>query len=210
MRDRLKFDAIDSVDTFPDGRIKMDVIFTDNTGKEYVWTPKWKELQRIYASAEQVEELNTDGGEYLERLKALQKFGDETLARLATCISLHKSIDGLRNELSGNTVRAGQVSDREEVNRVFISANVPTPEYPERYNLSDRDKIIHQHLRDLNEDDYENIVAVIESLIDRKRHIDAEKRRREIIEEINKILGYESSEITLEGRVRPINTDPNE
>lgn len=210
MRDRLKFDEINSVGTFPDGRIKMDVIFTDNTGMEYVWTPKWKELQKMYASAEQVEELNTDGSEYLERLKALQKFGDDTLARLATCISLHKSIDGLRNELSSNTVRAGQVPDREEVNRVFISADVPLPEYPERYNLGDRDKIIHQHLRDLNEDDYENIVAVIESLVDRKRHIDAEERRREIIEEMNKILGYENLEITLEGRVCPLNADPEE
>lgn len=210
MRDRLKFDEIDSVGTFPDGRIKMDVIFTDNAGREYVWTPKWEELQKMYASAEQVEELNTDGGEYLERLKALQKFGDETLARLATCISLHKSIDGLRNELAGDTVRAGQVPDREEVNRVFTSADVPTPDYPERFNLADRDRIIHNHLRDLNEDSYENIVAVIESLVDRRRHIDAEERRREIIEEMNKILGYENLEITLEGRVRPINARSEE
>lgn len=210
MRDRLKFDVIDSVGTFPDGRVKMDVVFTDNTGQEYVWTPKWEELQKMYASAEQVEELNTDGGEYLDRLKALQKFGDETLARLATCISIHKSIDGLRNEFSGETVRAGQVPDREEVNRVFISADVPTPDYPERFNLGDRDRIIHQHLRELNEDGYENIVAVIESLVDRKRHIDAEERRREIIEEMNKILGYENLEITLEGRVRPINAGSEE
>jgi hypothetical protein len=32
MRDRLKFEVIDSVGTFPDGRIKMDVIYTDNIG----------------------------------------------------------------------------------------------------------------------------------------------------------------------------------
>jgi hypothetical protein len=159
----------------------------------------------MYASAEQVEELNTDDGEYLNQLKALQKFSDETLARLATCISIHKSIDGLQNEFSGDTVKAGQVPDREEINRVFITADVPTPDYPKKFNLSDRDRIIHQHLRDLNEDSYENIVAVIESLVNKKRHIDAEERRRDLIEEMNKILAYENLEITLEERVRPIN-----
>ncbi|MFC6768620.1 hypothetical protein [Natrinema soli] len=210
MPDRLKFDEIDSIGTFPDGRIKMDVIFTDNRGREYVWTPKWEELQKMYVSAEQVEELNTEGGEYLERLKALQKFGDETLARLAKCIAYHKSLDGLRNEFAGRSTKAGQTPEREEIDRIFEFADVPSPDYPDKYTLGDRDKIIHQHLRDLNEGDYENVVMVMESLVDRRRHIDAEERRREIIEEMNKILGYENLMITLEGRVRPINAESEE
>ncbi|WP_227130945.1 hypothetical protein [Halorubellus salinus] len=210
MSDRLKFDEIDSIGTFPDGRIKMDVIFTDSRGREYVWTPKWEELQKVYVSAEQVEELNTEGGEHLERLKAVQKFGDETLARLAKCIAYHKSLDGLRKEFDGRNTKASQTPEREEINRIFESADIPSPNYPDKYTLANRDKIIHQHLRDLNEDDYENVVVVMESLVDRRRHIDAEERRREIIEEMNKILGYENLMITIEGRVRPINAESEE
>ena len=54
------------------------------------------------------------------------------------------------------------------------------------------------------QDDYRSIIAIIEVLVHRNRHIDAEERRRTIIEELNKALTYENMEVTLDGRVTPI------
>ena len=77
------FDKIDSVGTFPDNRIKMDIIFQDSNGNEYVWTPKWEEVMSIYAESERVEEMNLAGGEWLEELKEKKQFSDEVLDELA-------------------------------------------------------------------------------------------------------------------------------
>ncbi len=43
---------------FPDGRMELKVRFEDKQKTEYVWTPKWDDLQYIFLLAYTVERLN--------------------------------------------------------------------------------------------------------------------------------------------------------
>lgn len=200
--ERLWFDEITTEGSFPRGSIAMEVVFENDAGEDYVWTPRWDEIQNLYATAERVEETNENGGEDLEKLKALQEFSGPTLTRLAKCINYHTSHTGLKAEFTDGTVKAGNLADRTRINEVFQDAGVSKPEYPDRYNLSDRWKFLRDHLQGLNHENYKNIVSVIESLTHQNRHVDAEERRRTLIEELNKVLTYENMEITLDGSVR--------
>lgn len=49
------------MDSFSDGRRAFKVRFKDKTGHEYVWTPKWKDLNYIFLLAYTVERLNKGG-----------------------------------------------------------------------------------------------------------------------------------------------------
>lgn len=208
--ERLWFDEITTEGKFPRGSIAMEVVFEEDVGKQYVWTPKWKEMQKLYATAERVEEVNEGGGEDLERLKALQRFSGPTLTRLANCIDHHTSLNGIRKEFNDGAVKAGETADQTQIADVFQDAGVSEPEYPHKFTLSERWKYIRDHLQDLNQDDYQHIVDVIDVLVHRNRHVDAEERRRTIIEELNKVLTYENMEIGLDGKVRLIRDDGNE
>lgn len=182
----------------------MEVIFKDDHGEKYVWTPKWSEMQNLYATAERVEELNEGGGEDLEQLKALQRFSNPTLTRLAKCLDHHTSHSGLEKEFQDEPTTVGEAADSDRINDVFEEAEIEPPDYPDRYNLADQWKILESYLKALNRSDYQNIIAVIEALVHRNRHVDEEDRRRTIIEELNKVLNYENMEIGLNGKVRPI------
>jgi hypothetical protein len=208
--ERIWFDEITTEGKFPRGSIAMEVVFEDDAGKQYVWTPKWDEMQRLYATAERVEEVNEDGGKDLERLKALQRFSGPTLTRLANCIDHHTSLNGIRKEFDDGVVKAGELADRTQIADVFQDAGVSEPEYPHKFTLSERWKYIRDHLQGLNQDDYKKIIDIIEVLVHRNRHVDAEERRRTIIEELNKVLTYENMEIGLDGKVRLIGDDGDE
>jgi hypothetical protein len=205
--ERLWLDEITTEGKFPRGSIAMEVVFEDDAGKQYVWTPKWEEMQNLYATAERVEEVNEGGGEDLDRLKALQRFSGPTLTRLANCIDHHTSLNGIRKEFGDGTVKVGEAADKTQIADVFQDAGVSEPEYPYKFTVSERWKYIRDHLQELNQDDYHHIIDIIEVLVHRNRHVDAEERRRTIIEELNKVMTYENMEIRLDGKVRPIGAD---
>lgn len=205
--ERLWFEEIATEGKFPRGSIAMEVVFKDDAGEQYVWTPKWEEMQNLYATAERVEEVNEGGGEELERLKALQRFSGPTLTRLAHCIDHHTSLSGIRKEFNDGAVRGGETADQTQIADVFQDAGVSEPEYPHKYTLSERWKYIRKHLQELNEKDYQHIIDIIEVLVHRNRHMDAEERRRTIIEELNKVLTYENMDVGLDGKVRLVGAD---
>ena len=205
--ERVWFDEITTEGKFPRGSIAMEVVFEDDDRKQYVWTPKWEEMQKLYATAERVEEVNEGGGEDLDRLKALQRFSGPTLTRLANCIDHHTSLSGIRKEFDDEAVKTGETADKTQIADVFQDAGVSEPEYPYKFTLSERWKYIRDHLQELNQDDYQHIIDLIEVLVHRNRHVDAEERRRTIIEELNKVLTYENMEIGLDGKVRLIGDD---
>lgn len=202
--ERLWFQEIITEGSFPRGAIAMEVIFEDDDGTEYVWTPGWEELQNMYTTAERVEEVNTGGGEHLEELKALQQFSGPTLTRLAKCLNDHTSLNKLKHAFHDEKVGRTKPADKSRIEEVFNDAGFAGPEYPYKFNLANRWKFIRERLQELNQEDYKNIIKIIEVLVHRNRHIDAEERRRTIIEELNKVLTYENMEITLDGKVTPI------
>lgn len=207
--ERLWFDEITTEGSFPRGSIAMEVVFEDDDGDRYVWTPKWEEMQNLYATAERVEEVNEGGGEELEQLKALQQFSGPTLSRLAKCLDYHTSLDGVKMKLSDNAVIGAASADKTEVAEVFRDAGVSPPDYPDRFTLANRWKFIRERLQELNQEDYQHIINVVEILVQRNRHVDAEERRRTIIEELNKVLTYENMEIGLDGKVRLHRENPD-
>lgn len=202
--ERIWFDELVTEGSFPRGAIAMEAVFEDDDGTKYVWAPKWQELQNMYAAAERVENVNTGGGEHLEQLKALQQFSGPTLTRLAKCIDVHTSLGKLQRRFSDKVVGSGRMADKSDVEDVFSEAGFTEPEFPYKFNLANRWKYIRERLRELNQQDYNYIIKIIEVLVHRNRHIDAEERRRTIIEELNKALTYENMEITLDGKVTPI------
>lgn len=175
-----------------------------------MWTPKWEEMQKLYATAERVEDINEGSGEDLERLKTLQRFSGPTLTRLARCIEHHTCLNGIRKEFDDGTVRVRDMADQTQIAEVFQDAGVSEPEYPYKFTLSERWKYIRDHLQELNQDDYQHIVDIIEVLVHRNRHVDEEERRRTIIEALNKVLTYENMEIGLDGKVQVIGDDGDE
>ena len=205
--ERLWFDEITTEGKFPRGSLAMEVVFQDDAGEKYVWTPKWEEMQNLYATAERIEEINEGGGDELEQLKALQQFSEPTLTRLAKCIDHHTSLSGIKKTFNGGVVRGGESADTDQVTQIFSEAGVPDPDYPNKYTLSNRWKFIRDHLQELNQEDYQHIIDVIEVLVHRNRHVDAEERRRTIIEELNKVLTYENMEISLAGSVKMIHAE---
>lgn len=200
--ERLWFEEITTEGSFPRGSIAMEVVFEDDTGSRYVWTPKWNEMQNMYAAAERVEEVNEGGGEELKRLKELQRFTGPTITRLAKCIDQYKSLRAVKQKLAGNPVVGVASTEHTDVADIFHDADVSPPEYPNQFTLSDRWSFIRDRLHELNQDDYQYIIRIIEVLVHRNRHIDAEERRRTIIEELNKVLTYENMEIGLDGKVQ--------
>ena len=60
---RLFFVDFISAGKFPDGRVKLDVHFTDSFGAHYVLTPEWEKGTRsFFLEAARVEKLNVPGG----------------------------------------------------------------------------------------------------------------------------------------------------
>lgn len=205
--ERLWFDEIATEGKFPRGSLAMEVLFEDDHGEKYVWTPKWEEMQDPYATAERIEELNEGGGAYLENLKALQRFSGPTITRLAKCIDHHSSLSGIEKTFGEGVVRGGEHADLGQVDQIFIEADFSGANFPRKYNLTDRWQYIRNRLLELNQEDYQHIIDIIEILVHRNRHVDAEDRRRMIIDKLNEVLIYENMEIGLDGKVRLIEAE---
>jgi len=205
--ERLWFDELTTEGTFPRGALAMEVVFEDDAGEKYVWTPKWEEMQNLYATAERVEELNEGGGDELEKLKALQQFSGPTLTRLSKCIEHHTSLSGVKKTFEEGTVRSDEHADTDQIDQIFVEAGFSEPDYPYKYNLANRWKIIRDRLQELNQEDYQHIIDIIEVLVHRNRYVDSEALRRTIIEELNKVLMYENMEIGVDGTIRLIGAE---
>ncbi len=70
MSGRVFFKKYDSSGKFPDGRVKLDVYFTDSQHHDYTWTPDWERGTRhFFLEAFRVEKLNRLRGSEVEKFK---------------------------------------------------------------------------------------------------------------------------------------------
>jgi hypothetical protein len=69
MRERIYYERIHSTGTFPDERIKLDVYFRCEDGHEFVWTPPWRAVIDLSASARYLEETNKPKSIWTTELK---------------------------------------------------------------------------------------------------------------------------------------------
>jgi cell division protein ZapD len=179
--ERVYFERIDSTGSFPRGAIAMQVIFEDSQGREYVWTPGWEEVVDIYAEAERVEETNEGGGEWLEMLRERNTFSEEVLSHIAETIASDLAED--------------------EVTSFFEKAGFPEIEYDED-SSEDKSEYISQELAELNENDYTQVIQIIEVFADPRRYISEESRHKQVVRRLNKGLKHEDWKVTEEGEVQ--------
>lgn len=192
---RLYFDQIDSVGTFPDDRIKMDIVFQDSSGDEYVWTPKWEEVMSIYAESERVEELNLAGGEWLDELKEKKQFSLEVLDEIAAVIANDRSTD----EIADFFKAAGFPDDSLRYNL--------GPTDPLKSQVESRDNRVgmtRRKLEELNDQDYRHVIQAIQKAADPKQFIGEDDAHQEAITQLNQALEHEHMEVTQDGRVLPL------
>lgn len=202
MSRRLHFEKIDSSGTFRSGDIRLDVKFQDEEGNEYIWIPEWDNLRNLYAEAERVEDMNPTGEEDLGRLKELKRIDGPVISEIAEVISDTWTGDDLGNffrQLGYDIDYSYQV---EENARTF-PAETGGPERVRKQFVTDK-------LRDLNKEDYKDVVKVIEKAASRKEHIDKEDRRETVLYRLNRAVEHEGWEVTGDGNVQPICQDKDD
>ena len=177
MGKRIWFDAIDSVGSFPDGRIKMDVVFEDGKGEEFVWTPRWNDIMSLYQEAERVEEINVQEGRWLDDLRDGKQFSDEVITEIA--------------KILGDTRTGREISD------FFSAAGFPDISH----DGSTKWRFARRELRELNEDDYTQILQIIEKLADPKQYLSREDDHEIVMKRLNNALEFESLHVTEDGRI---------
>ena len=196
MSRRLHFERIDSSGTFRSGDVRLDVQFRDEEGNEYVWFPKWDDLQNLYAEAERVEEMNPTGEEDLERLKELKKLDNAVIDEITEVIADTWSGDELAEffERAGYPIDFGY--EAEEHARTF----------PAETGGADRlrRKVVRSKLYELNDEDYETVVDVIEQAVSKKEHIGKNDRRETILYRLKETIKHEGWTVTRNGNVQPI------
>lgn len=192
---RVFFDKIDSVGTFPDNRIKMDIIFQDSNGNEYVWTPKWEEVMSIYAESERVEEMNLAGGEWVEELKDKKQFSDEVLEEVAGVIADGRSTDEIADFFEMLEFDADEM-------RHNLAYDDPLRSKAESH--SNRIYISKEKLQELNSEDYRYVVQVVQKAADPKQYIGEQEKHQEMVEKLNTALEFENLRVTEDGRVLPM------
>jgi cell division protein ZapD len=181
VNERVYFERIDSTGSFPRGAIAMQVIFEDSQGREYVWTPGWEEVADIYAEAERVEETNEGGGEWLEMLRERNAFSEEVLSHIAETIATDLS--------------------ESEVTGFFEKAGFPEIEYDEDTS-SDKSEYIYRELAELNENDYTQVIRIVEVFTDPRRYISEEAHHKQVVRRLNMGLKHEDWKVTEEGQVQ--------
>lgn len=196
MSRRLHFERIDSSGTFRSGDVRLDVQFRDEEGNDYVWFPKWEDLQHLYAEAERVEEMNPTGEEDLERLKQLKQLDDAVIAELVEVISDTWSGDALAEFFD----RAGYPID------YGFEAEEHASNFPAETGGANRlrRKVVRSKLHELNDEDYQQVVDVIEQAASKKEHIGEAERRETILYRLNDAIQHEGWQITRSGNVQPI------
>jgi hypothetical protein len=68
-RKRVFYESINTAGAFPDGRIKLDVLFRCEDGNEFLWTPPWRAVIDLSASAKYLEETNKPMSEWTPELR---------------------------------------------------------------------------------------------------------------------------------------------
>jgi len=192
--DRLYFDKINSVGTFPDNRIKMDIVFQDGRGNEYVWTPKWEEVMSIYAESERVEELNVAEGKWLDDIKEKKEFSIEVLYEIAELIVKDRSM----HEIAEFFESAGFDGE------YFRYSTTDLDVRSEKEKLGNRICATKNKMTELNEEDYRYIVQVVSKLGDPKQYIGEEDQHEKVIDDLNRALEFENMMVTNDGRVLPL------
>lgn len=177
------FARIDSVGTFPDNRIKMDIIFQDSNGNEYVWTPKWEEMMSIYAESKRVEEL-----------KDKKQVSDEVLDEVAEVIADSRNTD----EIADLFEILGFDGDEMRYNLSHID-----PLRPRVEGHHNRVYVAREKLKELNSEDYRYVVQVVQKVADPKQYIDNQEKHQEVVEKLNTALEFENLRVTEDGRVLP-------
>lgn len=196
MNRRLHFERIDSSGTFRSGDVRLDVKFSDEEDNEYIWIPSWEDLRNLYAEAERVEEMNPTGKEDLERLEELKKLDNAVIDQIADVIADTWRGDKLVEffKRAGYEIKFGQKA--EEHARTFPAETGG----PHRL----RRKAVRNKLHKLNDEDYEEVVEVIEQASSKKEHIELNDRRETILYRLNEAIKHEGWKITRDGNVQPI------
>lgn len=67
---RIFYQGINSIGNFPDGRIKLDIHFKSESGLDFIWTPPWRAVIDLAASAKYLEETNKPKSEWNKELSS--------------------------------------------------------------------------------------------------------------------------------------------
>jgi len=196
---RIHFEKIDSSGTFRSGDIRLDVKFQDEHGNQYIWFPKWDDLQKLYAEAERVEELNPTGDRDLKKLKELKQFDLSVLNAIAEVIADTWQGDDLNRfirDLGYDTEYDQQTEHQAEFNASLF----PPADGAEGV----RKDYVMDVLENLNEEDYQLIIEVIEQAASPKQHIGKEDRQERVRYRLNEAIKHEGLHVTTSGAVEPI------
>lgn len=68
----IKFDRFQE-DPLPSGRVLLHCFFRDKWGNSYKWTPPWKDVERVFFKALEIEEVNEPEGVWDEELKKVSQ-----------------------------------------------------------------------------------------------------------------------------------------
>jgi hypothetical protein len=72
-RRRIFYEQIRTHGAFPDGRIKLDVLFKCEDSKGFLWTPPWKAVAELSASAKYIEGTNEPTSKWIPKLEHYYK-----------------------------------------------------------------------------------------------------------------------------------------
>ncbi|MDL0127741.1 hypothetical protein [Halobacterium salinarum] len=170
---RIHFEKVDSSGTFRSGDIRLDVKFQDEHGNQYIWFPKWDDLQKLYAEAERVEELNPTGDKDLKKLKELKQFDLSVLNAIAEVIADTWQGDDL-NRFIRDLGYETEYDQQTEHQAEFNASLFPPVDGAEGV----RKDYVMEVLEDLNKQDYQLIIEVMALLkssdLDRSRVLNIE------------------------------------
>lgn len=196
---RIHFEKIDSSGTFRSGDIRLDVKFQDEHGNQYIWFPKWDDLQKLYAEAERVEELNPTGDKDLKELKELKQFDLSVLNAIAEVIADTWQGDDL-NRFIRDLGYETEYDQQTEHQAEFNASLFPSVDGAEGV----RKDYVMEILENLNNQDYQLIIEVIEQAASPKQHIGKDDRQEKIRYKLNEAIKHEGLHVTTAGAVEPI------
>ena len=106
---RIFYEKIDSFGVFPDGRIKLDVIFRSEDGEKLIWTPPWKAMIDLVAAAKHIEETNKLKSPWIENL-------NKSYEKLKEMSDLSRKINVVAGEIAG---MLGNLFGDKRIDRIF-------------------------------------------------------------------------------------------
>jgi hypothetical protein len=132
-RERIWFESIKSSGTFPDGRIKLDVLFRGSNNRELVWTPPWNAVIELSATAKFLEETNKPRSEWNQPLT-------NAYSKLEQATKLLENIANAANLIAANL---GNLFGDKAIDKLFPAIPPDLSHKPEqiRYILSGAEDI---------------------------------------------------------------------